>query len=185
MKLYTLDIKELDIKAAEHIKIKGIDKKIYIEKQKTGFGYKHFLVCPDCGSNREKLYITDTKQTYCRTCAPKEIQTAIYRGITHTTRGGTSEMEYRMSRVAAAYNIPLEYPFSYLNVALERPKYMRVKKWTEGIRKLQILENMRNQTIFFNEKYDAKLIQKIFDDYLYYYTIQELKDYFYNWHKFK
>jgi hypothetical protein len=111
-----------------------------------------------------------------------KIKKQIYKGITYTTRGGTDEIQYRMSRIATAYNIPLKYPFNYLDVIFERPKYMRTKKWTEGLYKLQILENMRNQTIFFNERYDAKVIRQIFEKHLYYHTIAELRNYFFNWY---
>jgi len=185
MRAYPLNIRESENKEVEYIKLKDIAAEIYIAKQKTGFGYKHFFRCPNCTAYRETLYITNTNKVYCRTCSPKQIKKEIYRGINRTTRGGTSEMQYRMSRVATAYNIPLKYPFNYLDVIFNRPKYMRNKKWIEGIYKLQVLENMRNQTIFFNERYEAKLIQQIFEKHLYYYTIAMLKNCFLNWHSLK
>lgn len=184
MRVYTLDIRELENKDVEYIKLKNITVRIYIAKQKTGFGYKHFLQCPNCGSNRERLYLTGNNQIYCRSCSPKHIKKEIYRGITYTTRGGRDEIAYRMARIAKVYSIPLKFPFDYMSIILKRPKYMRLNKWTEGLYKLQILENMRNQTIFFNKKYEAALIQRILEDHLYDYTIADVQRYFLNWHYF-
>ena len=87
MRVYTLDIRELENKDVEYIKLKNIAVRIYIAQQKTGFGYKHFLQCPNCGSNRERLYLTDNNQIYCRSCSPKPLRRKLQRNNLHNKRG--------------------------------------------------------------------------------------------------
>lgn len=178
MRIQVLDIKEVkEIVKKDMFSIKGIDCPIYIDEQKTGFGYKKFLICPACGESRTKLYIINMCNIYCRTCSPK----GPYEGITHTTRGGTDEIQYRMARVAAKYKIPLKYPFQFYDVIWKRPKYMRYNKWEEGLYKLQALENMRFQTIFFKKKYSATVINRVLNYCPCIYSMPELIKYLIDW----
>lgn len=177
MKLYVLDITDIEEKEIKTIRLKGSSDKIHITRQKTGFGYKRFLICPNCGERRTKLYSYNQIDMYCRACIPG----GMYKGITHTTKGGTLNIHYRMNRIAEKYNIKFKVPFSYYQLLLERPKYMRYDKWEEGARKLQILENMRFQTIFFQKKYDSNLIKYVLENCLYIYELWEIDKYILNW----
>lgn len=69
----------------------------------------------------------------------------------------------------------------FYDVIWQRPKYTRHKKWEEGLIKLQILEIMRNQTIFFKKKYSASLINRALDIYKHIYSLPELVKYFFDW----
>lgn len=181
MIIQSLGINEVkDIVKSDKFSIKGMDCPIYIDEQKTGFGYKKFFICPDCGERRTKLYIINMCNIYCRTCSPK----GPCEGITHTTRGGTDEIEYRMARVAAIYKIPLKYPFQFYDVIWKRPKYMRYEKWEEGLYKLQVLENMRFQTIFFKKKYSASVINRVLNYCPCKYSMLELMKYLINWEEY-
>lgn len=69
----------------------------------------------------------------------------------------------------------------FYNVIWQRPKYMIYKKWEERLIKLQILENMRNQTIFFKKKYSTSLINRTLDIYKYIHSLPKLVKYFIDW----
>lgn len=181
MILQDLDIKGLDnkFKEQEYIQIKPTNEIVYLSEQKTGYGVKHFFRCPRCSSRREKLYLIDYKHLYCRSCIPINI----YKGIQNKTKGGEAELHYRMLKTAKEYGITdWEFPFDYMELSLSRPKYMRFKKWEEGIRKLQVLENMRFQNILYKNKYNSKVINQVFKNSLYTYTLREMRDSFIDWY---
>lgn len=49
-------------------------QRIKISKQKTGFGYKKFFVCPNCSKRRKHLYLIDGACLFvCRSCLNKNI----------------------------------------------------------------------------------------------------------------
>ena len=186
MEVFILDIR--DIKELDDIKKLNIIDKGYISfkdpigdmlltEQKTGFGVRHFIICPNCGNRREKLYIFNNKITYCRSCSP----ISPYKPIQNSTKGGEAELTYRMKRVAAEHKIKQEFPFRYYEYLFDRPKYMRVKKWNEGLRKMQILENMRFQTIIFNRTYEPKMINYLLNNCLDYPTLQDIQVYIIDW----
>lgn len=175
-----LDIKDIKASRTDNVRLKVNDKliDIGIDRQKTGFGYKRFLLCPNCDERRTKLYIYGPADIYCRSCSPY----GPYEGITHTTKGGTSSITYRMYRLAADYKIELEFPFSYYQTFNKKPKYMRWDKWNRGVKQLQILENMRFQTIFFDRKYDASLIKFILENHdRVNYNLCDIKENLYDW----
>lgn len=180
MILQSLDIKYLDMKKhKDYVELSDTKDKIYLAEQTTGFGVKYFFRCPRCNSRREKIYSIDHKYLYCRSCIPINI----YKGIQNNTKGGDEEIYYRMKKVAEHYNIgSWEFPFDYMQLSLSRPKYMRVKKWEEGIRKLQALENMRFQNILYKNKYNSKTINHVFKNRLYAYTLLDMRNNFINWY---
>jgi len=178
-KFYMMDIRNIPAEYKERFNIYDTD--IYTSEQKTGFGVKRFMHCPYCDSRRERLYIVNEKAIYCRSCLPPGL--SIYKGLTHSTDGGYKEIEYRMKRAAQKYQIPIKaWPFKYTDVILDRPKYYRLKKWEEGLRVLQILENLRSQSIFFSNRYEAAMINKLLENHLYDYDLFQLERYFYNWY---
>lgn len=50
------------------------DNRVHVElsRQKTGFGYKVFMVCPRCGSRRAELYMY-RDELVCRDCYPVRV----------------------------------------------------------------------------------------------------------------
>lgn len=180
MILQSLNIKYLDIrKYKDYVEVSATKDKIYFTKQVTGYGIKNFFECPRCNSRRENIYLIDHKYIYCRGCIPINI----YKGIQNNTKGGDEELYYRMKQVAKECNIKeWEFPFNYMELIFNRPKYMRVKKWEEGIRKLQALENMRFQYILYKNKYNSKAIDHVFKNRLYTYTLLEMRNNFINWY---
>jgi len=177
MSLQTINIKDIRDSSKEFIKLSSNGQEIYITKQKTGYGYKRFFICPECGESRVKLYIYNSNAVYCRSCSP----ISPYRGITNTTKGGTDEMTYRMYRVAAEYGVELKFPFSYTVLLFQKPKYMKHEKWRTGMIKLQILENMRFQTIFFERRYNAGLIRYVLDNCQDDYVLCDIEKYIIDW----
>lgn len=149
---------------------------IYFAQQKTGYGSKNFFICPTCGNRREKLFIIN-KNVYCRSCSP----ISPYKGIQNSTKGGERELAYRISKTAREYQINYKFPFRYWEYIFDRPKYMRVKKWQDGIRKMQILENMRFQNILYKTNYEPKLINFIFKYCLYRHSIKDIHGYIIDW----
>ncbi len=173
-----LNIQDIPKGVIDDIKLNIEEHKydIYIDTQTTGFGEKRFFICPLCLNKRTKLYL-DNGSVGCRNC----LNYSPYKGIQNTTRGGYSYIEYKMETLAAKHNIKFEYPFRYYKSAFDKPKYMRFNKWEEVIRKLLILENMRNQAIFFNKKYTAKLIRHTLENCLYMFSMKELDENWYDW----
>lgn len=150
---------------------------VKITYQKTGFGEKPFLCCPKCGSRREKLYLY-AERLLCRECLPY----SIYRGLTHSTKGGSKYIKYRMQRLAANNRIILKGPFHYDNYP--KPKGKNADEWEMILKKLQALENMRNQAIFLNKRYSDQTMRSVLQGnnaLLYELWLYDLDRYFYNW----
>lgn len=179
MRIQSVSIKQVQDKLNKEVKsciIEGIP--VDISKQKTGYGFKSFLNCPLCNSRREKLYLYK-EIPICRQCYPYNI----YNNIQNSTKGGEPEIHYRMLRVAKEYGFKdWEFPFNYMDFLLNRPKYYRVKKWEEGIRKMQVLENMRFQNILYKNRYTGKDIERVFKHRLCTYNLREMKNDFINWY---
>ena len=167
------DVKEVLDGDVDRFKYRG--NLIELTRQRTGFGYKTFFRCPLCSQRRTDLYSTGDS-IYCRSCSP----VSIYWGIQNTTRGGTLELYYRMLKIAYKNNIEFKPPFSYYNFLLKEPK-QNVKEWRKAIKQLQILENMRFQTIFFQKRYDSKLIDYVINKCLYLYDLCEIEKYIIDW----
>ncbi len=167
------DVLEIVGASAKAINYQGV--RIELTKQKTGYGFKTFFKCPLCNQRRTDLYIKN-EYIYCRTCSP----TSIYWGIQNTTRGGTLEFEYRMRRIARKHDIEYKAPFSYYEFLLQSPD-KNVKEWSKAIRKLQVLENMRFQTIFYKRKYDSKLISYVLENCLDLYDLCDIERYSIDW----
>lgn len=149
---------------------------VKITYQKTGFGEKPFLCCPKCGSRRVKLYLY-AEMLLCRECLPY----SIYRGLTHTTRGGHKYIKYRMQRLAAKNEIILKGPFHYYDYP--KPKGKNADEWELILKKLQALENMRNQALSFNKRYSDQTMRSVLQGnnaLLYELWLYDLDRYFYN-----
>ncbi|MDR1772085.1 MAG: hypothetical protein LBS02_15825 [Hungatella sp.] len=150
---------------------------IKITYQKTGFGEKAFLCCPKCGSRRVKLYLY-AERLLCRECLPY----SIYSGLTHTTKGGHKNIKYKMQRLAAKNGIILKGPFHYDNYP--KPKGKNADEWELILKKLQALENMRNQVIFINKRYSDQTMRSVLQGnnaLLHELWLYDIDRYFYNW----
>lgn len=86
-----------------------------------------------------------------------------------------------MNKLARKYGIKIKYPFSYYQLLLEKPKNMHYKTWESVARQLQILENMRNQAIFYNTFLKPREITYVLDNCLYYFDLCTLEDRFISW----
>ena len=106
-----------------------------------------------------------------------------YRSIKNVTPGGDLYIAHLMRSLARKEQIELQrVPFCYLEY--RKPKYRHFKKWHTAIVKLQALENMRNQAIFFNKRYPLDVIRGVLkgeNALLYVCALRELDQYFYNW----
>lgn len=173
-----INIKDLgDLKADKLSTSTG--QAIEIDRQKTGFGYKKFFICPTCGERRADLYIW--RNTFrCRSCYPGNV----YAGIQNVPHGGYRYIEYMMKQVAKSERQPLRIPYHFQEWILSpKPKYMRWQKWYDGQKKLQVLENMRFQSIFFKTKYPGFVIDKVLANIdKVNISMKNLDEYFYDWH---
>lgn len=156
----------------------GREYEVQFADQRTGYGEKKFFICPKCGSRRTKLYLYGD-WLLCRSCYPGEF----YQSIKNVTPGGDIYIAHLMRSLARKEQIELRrIPFCYLEY--RKPKYRHFKKWHTAIVKLQALENMRGQAIFFNKRYPLDVIRGVLkgeNALLYVCTLQELDQYFYDW----
>lgn len=163
-----------------NITVNGTKQQIYIAEQKTGYGKKHFFVCPVCGKRRVKLYLVN-EFFKCAECAHYNP----YKGIQNGTKGGYSEIEYRMQRYAKENDIEYSLPFDFTSF-FNDPRY-RLKRFRKKLVVLQALENIRFQNIFFKTIYKPIVIKKILNGshpMLKYLSLLDLKTYIYDFNKY-
>ncbi len=146
-------------------KVEFTGKYIDLCKQKTGFGYKSFFICPCCGEVRAKLYYSnEADELRCRSC----INENVYKYRTNLyDEGGTDLIYYKMFKLAKSIGIDpkdLKFPFEPLMYHLNKPKYMRYEKFSTAIRQLIILEQLRMNVITFKTKYSAKYINQLLEN---------------------
>lgn len=173
------DIKSiLNIKNAKYVDFSCDGKPVHVglARQKTGFGYKVFIVCPRCGSRRVKLYMYRDK-LICRDCYPVRV----YKTRQDSTDGGYEEITYRMNRLAARYDIKIVQPFVYYQLHNNKPKNMHQRTWERLLRQLQILANMRFQAIIYRKRYSAECIRYVLKNCLYLYSLYDMEKYLIDW----
>ena len=129
---------------------------LHFAEQRTGYGVRKLFVCPSCGARRAKLVLTQGG-IYCHGCAPFNV----YRQRCNLyDNGGEKLITYHMQKLAASIGITIKWPFCYLDYLLDKPKGMRWSRWQQTMKRLQILEGMRNCAIFFGRRYTAADIKK-------------------------
>lgn len=128
---------------------------IQLAEQKTGFGSRKFFVCPKCGRRTKLLYQNGEKPFYCDKCAGINL----YKAIQNGTKGGETELEYRMERFARKNKISFEYPFDYMQFAKD-PRNTKTD-FRQCLLILQALENMRMQNILYKTVYGPKTIKAV------------------------
>lgn len=166
-----------DMPAATVTLSDGKSYDVKFTSQKTGFGEKLFFMCPRCGSRRTKLYVCGD-ELLCSDCYPLPV----YRGIKNVTPGGYDYIQYRMHRLANNEEIRIKrMPFCYLEYL--KPKYKHYDKWEWALKRLQALENMRNQAIFFQKVWKKEVVRSVLEGtntFLYACNLYELDKYFYD-----
>ncbi|MFV0343447.1 MAG: hypothetical protein ACK5JH_11275 [Anaerocolumna sp.] len=175
------DIKSiLNIDNAPAVDFLCNDKQVHVDlaRQKTGFGYKVFMVCPRCGSHRSELYMY-RDNLICRDCYPVRV----YKTRQDSTDGGYEEITYRMNRLAARYGIHIKQPFDYYQLINKKPKNMHQRTWERIIRQLQLLANMRFQALFFKTKYSPKAIRYALSHCLYLFSLYDMGKYVIDWQR--
>jgi hypothetical protein len=155
-----------------------VQSRIRFAKQRTGYGFKYFLICPNCGSRRTKLYYFN-ESYLCRQCYPNNI----HRLTQHSAKGGYKDISNRMSRFGERHGIEFDrHPFHYYNH--EVPKYKHREKWFENLAIMQALANMRFQTIFMKKRWSRETIKSVLsgtNQFLYLFELDEIDEYILDW----
>lgn len=142
----------------------GREYGIKMTTQRVNYGEKEFMLCPKCEKRREKLYYDSNFKNLiflCRECLPGNF----YGDITHSQKGGTRSITYRMNKLAEDIGIIIKFPFFAHDYAFNKPYEMGEDQWQLFLKRMSILENMRWQTLggecvgVPRKKYDPKLIK--------------------------
>jgi ribosomal protein S14 len=159
----------------------GTPSRVYFAKQKTGYGYKHYLICTRCGTRHTKLYSYHDLYI-CRSCFPGNV----YRIIQNKITGGNDYIAYRMKRFAEAKGIKLKrFPFNYFEYD-GKPKYKHWDTWSGNLEVLQALENMRYQSYAYGKRWSSKTVKSILtrtNSLLYLFDLSEMHEYQIFWDK--
>ena len=125
--------------------------------QKTGYGCKRFLHCPNCGERRERLYLLDADTIICRKCAGLR-----YRRPNLNDESGTQVIHHDMLKIASKLQFygSLEELTALLlckqryhyYLLLPRPKGMNRKTYEQHIKNLFDLNSGLDEVIFFKNR---------------------------------
>lgn len=137
------------------VKVGGENFNVQLAEQRTGFGKRKFLVCPECERRTMRLYRRAGTPFVCDKCAGVNL----YKPIQNGTRGGYIELSYRMERYATKQNITFSCPFDYAEFAND-PRNGDAA-FRKSLMILQSLENMRSQNIFFKTTYSQAKIKAV------------------------
>lgn len=127
---------------------------VAIGYQKTGYGYKRFLHCPDCGSRRERLYLINAETITCRKCAdlkyirPKLNDESGLQVIDHDMLKIASKLQFKGS-LQELIALLLLKPQHALYSLLPKPKHMNRFKYKKLIQELFDLNLGRDEVLFF------------------------------------
>ncbi|NRT92265.1 hypothetical protein [Clostridium beijerinckii] len=117
--------------------------KIGISKQKTGFGYKRFFICPVCKERHTRLYDTN-KGFVCRNCLDVSIYSArknMYdENIKNVIKYKTMKLFKKLSDP-----IPKFCMYDLIEHIPDKPKYMRWDKYELAVKRLYFLHWMWEQ----------------------------------------
>ena len=137
------------------------EQELNIAIQKTGFGERKFLVCPECGERRVKLYKPDNSSLFkCRSCIGKNIYSErcnLYDG------GGTALIEYKFFEIISQLDLSetskkRHIPFDARHYGSCKPKYMRHKKFELILKQLTALSAMRDTVILQKCSYSTQYV---------------------------
>lgn len=135
-------------------------QEILISKQKTGFGYKSFFVCPVCGERRTRIYCHENKELFkCRSCIGKNIYSErcnLY------DEGGVAVIEYKINKLLHKLNIenfnPKTVPPMPIDFAGCKPKYMRYEEFDLLVRQIMMLYKLKQNVDYQLAKYTTSEI---------------------------
>jgi hypothetical protein len=146
----------LDISLEDDILTVG-SCKATIDHQKTGYGCKRFLLCPDCGERRERLYLMDSETITCRKCAGLR-----YRRPNLNDESGTQVIHHEMLKIASKLQFKgsleelialllCKQRYHYYSL-LPRPKGMNKQKYEQRIKELFYLNSGLDEVILFKNR---------------------------------
>ena len=142
-------------------KVEGRRHTVMLEVVKVGYGDRRYFVCPCCGKKRTILYYIN-HGFKCRDCGHFNP----YKKIQNGTKGGSSEIQYRMERYAKKNNIEIvRFPFNYMDyIQDERLMKKGKNSFRMKLKVLQALENMRFQTIMMKKTFSNQAIRKVISE---------------------
>ena len=153
-------LKVSDVPAEHHDSVTVAGITVSMTRQRTGFGYRRYFLCPTCGRKCGKIHPAN-KRLYCQRCTP--INLYGYRQSLYD-EGGTGLIVWRMRKLVKTISSqPIKWPFHYYDYLLEKPPKMRHKKYRDTLMRLQILENMRFEVIFGGAQFRAADIRRYTD----------------------
>lgn len=117
---------------------------IDIVKQKTGFGYKKFFKCSDCGHKRQNLYFVEDELKFtCRAC----ISVNVYRQRTNLYDGDVKNVIiYKARRLMDYLKTNTKYSMYDIRSNIpDRPKHMRQEKYAIAVKRIYFLYWMWEQ----------------------------------------
>lgn len=144
-----------------NFKVEGRRHTVMLEVVKVGYGDRRYFVCPCCGKKRTILYYIN-HGFKCRDCGHFNP----YKKIQNGTKGGSSEIQYRMERYAKKNNIEIvRFPFNYMDY-IQDERLMKKGKdsFRMKLKVLQALENMRFQTIMMKKTFSNQAIRKVISE---------------------
>jgi hypothetical protein len=151
------------------------DLGINTETQKTGYGYKSFFVCPECGASRVKLYYQDGEYL-CRKCLKlnyprqqmydEDITNVITRTqvlILYKLGVPSKDIGDMLSRIAT-------FPSTYNSdgtqfmLLINKPKGMHYKTYLKYLKRLDHLEKARVSFILLKDTYSWRVYKAFVRD---------------------
>ncbi|NMF06581.1 hypothetical protein ACUH7Y_25465 [Clostridium beijerinckii] len=135
--------------------------KIGISKQKTGFGYKRFFICPVCKERHTRLYDTN-KGFVCRNC----LNVNIYSGRKNMYDEDLQKI-IRLKIATLLKKIKATEQYVPINVheciPIEKPKYMRYETYSITVMRIYFLDWIYWQ-IEMGEKYTIREINQMLEE---------------------
>lgn len=136
--------------------------RIGIARQKTGFGYKRYFICPVCKGRRTRLY-SDNKGFVCRNCLDVDIYAArknMYDedmqriiGLKIATLLKKIKATERYAPIDVADCIPRE-----------KPKYMREERYSITVMRIYFLDWVYWNIEISGEKYTIREINQMLEE---------------------
>ena len=136
---------------------------IDIDIQKTGYGYKHFLICPKCGYRRQFLYLNDSLYFECRKCTDENVykaRTSLFdEDIENVIKYKIVQQLQKLSDPIAKVCM-IELPSGIP----ERPQYMREDKYSLICMRIHFLTWMYWQHVSGKQYFTAREINEMLEE---------------------
>lgn len=160
-----IDINNIDRYSLDRI---SEDLGISTAKQRTGYGYKTFFICPECGARRVKLYYEDGEYL-CRKCLKLNYpRQQIYdEDLTHVITRNTVLILYKLKvphkdirdMLSKIATYPREYSSdgTQYMFLINKPIGMHYKTYFKYLRRLDILEKARVSFLLLKDTYSWRM----------------------------